>query len=102
MFKWIHPEVGMAMGEFWSRKSRKSTHTEKEKFLGEENEWLVIYAREQLKLKHFDFFIFGHRHLPLDLKVAEKSRYINLGDWISHFTYAEFDGGLLSLKKFEG
>lgn len=102
MFKWIHPEVGMAMGEFWSRKSRKSTHTEKEKFLGEENEWLVIYAREQLKLKHFDYFIFGHRHLPLDLKVAEKSRYINLGDWISHFTYAEFDGGLLSLKKFEG
>ncbi|HKR07332.1 MAG TPA: UDP-2,3-diacylglucosamine diphosphatase, partial [Bacteroidia bacterium] len=54
-----------------------------------------------LKKEYFDYFIFGHRHLPLDIKVGEKSRYINLGDWIKYFTYAEFDGKTVELKTFD-
>ena len=51
---------------------------------------------------HFDYFIFGHRHIPLDIQIAEKTRTINLGDWINNFTYAEFDGKELSLKQYRG
>ena len=61
-------------------------------FLGEDKEWLIIFAREVLAKEHFDYFIFGHRHFPLDYQLDHKSRYINLGDWIRDFTYAFFDG----------
>ena len=69
------------------------------KFLGEENEWLAVYSKEILLKEHFDYFVFGHRHLPLDLKVGDNSRYVNLGDWINYFSHAEFDGELLHLIK---
>ena len=70
-------------------------------FLGEENEWLVQYAKRKLEQKHYDYFLFGHRHLPMEIKVGENSTYINTGDWISHFTYAVFDGNELSLKTYQ-
>jgi UDP-2,3-diacylglucosamine pyrophosphatase LpxH len=73
-----------------------------EKFEGKENEWLYCYAEKKLKEEHFDYFIFGHRHLPLDLKVNNNSQYLNLGDWINYYSYAEFDGENLSLKYFDG
>ena len=69
-------------------------------FLGEENEWLIIYAREVLAKEHFDYFIFGHRHLPMDIALQPGSHYINLGDWINNFTYAEFDGVETRLKTY--
>ena len=53
-----------------------------------------------LAKEHHDFFVYGHRHIPLDLKIGDNSRYINLGDWIIHFTYAVFDGENLELKTF--
>ena len=68
-----------------------------EEFLGAEKEWLIVYCNEVLKNNHFDYFIFGHRHLPIDFKLNDKSRYINLGDWITYFTYAVFDGDDLKL-----
>ena len=71
------------------------------KFLGEDKEWLIIYCREVLAKKHYDFFIFGHRHFPMDYTLNNKSRYINLGDWIRDFTYAVFDGSEMQLKKWE-
>jgi len=101
LFKWIHPDVGMAMGEFWSRKSRMSTDDRELKYLGEDNEWLVLYSKEKLKETNYDYFVFGHRHIPLDININNQARYLNLGDWLSHFTYAEFDGKEMSLKKFE-
>jgi UDP-2,3-diacylglucosamine hydrolase len=82
----------MGLANYFSRKSRAATGMELEKFLGEENEWLAIYSKEVLQKEHFDYFIFGHRHLPLDLPVGPNSRYINLGDWLNYFTYAVFDG----------
>ncbi len=68
--------------------------------MGEDKEWLLQYSREVESQKHHDFYVFGHRHLPLDLKVNEVSRYVNLGEWVSQQTYAEFDGEHLLLKTF--
>lgn len=101
MFKWIHPDIGMAIANFWSKSSRMANGGgEDQKFLGVEGEWLAAYCRETLKNKHFDYFIFGHRHLPLDMKVGENSRYINLGEWVNYTTYAVFDGENLELKEY--
>lgn len=100
LFARIHPNFGIGMANYWSRKSRLSNGPEDEKFTGEENEWLIVFAKEVLQTKHFDYFIFGHRHLPLDIKLAENSRYINLGEWVNYNTYAVFDGNTVELKKF--
>lgn len=101
MFSALHPSWGISVANYFSRKSRAKTGMELEKFLGEENEWLAIYSKEQLQKEHFDYFIFGHRHLPLDLEVGANSRYINLGDWINYFTYAVFDGNTTELKYYK-
>jgi len=101
LFGWIHPNLGIGLANFWSGRSRSANSGSDEKFLGKENEWLAIYCKEILENKHYDYFIFGHRHLPLDLKVGENSRYLNLGEWINYNTYGVFDGKNLELKKFE-
>ncbi len=92
LFGWLHPDLGMALGKYLSTKNKLLSGDSDVKFLGAENEWLVQYAKKKLQEKHFDYFIFGHRHLPLEIKLTEKSTYINLGDWISYFTYASFNG----------
>ncbi len=99
-FERIHPNLGIGIANFWSRKSRISSNKKEDKYLGED-EWLLQYCREQEKKQHHDYYIFGHRHLPLDLEVTAQSRYINLGEWINYFTYAAFDGEHLELKSFE-
>lgn len=102
LFRWLHPDIGVGIANYFSKKSRLSTGNFDEKYLGDDNEWLLIFARDEVKKGHHaDYFIFGHRHLPLDKKVAENSRYINLGDWIRYNTYAYFDGEELRLEKFE-
>lgn len=100
LFARIHPNTGIGIANYWSRKSRKSTGNDDAHYLGDENEWLAIYSKEILEKEHFDYFIFGHRHLPLEIDLGKNSTYINLGDWIQYFTYAEFDGDQLKLKKF--
>ena len=70
------------------------------KFLGEDNEWLVAYCKRKLQEKHRDYFIFGHRHLPLDIQLNDSSKYINLGDWIQYYTYGVFDGNNFELKNY--
>jgi UDP-2,3-diacylglucosamine hydrolase len=101
LFARLHPNFGIAVANFWSRRSRKVNGHTDEIFLGEEKEWLAIYAREILSKEHFDYFIFGHRHLPLDIHLNEKSRYINLGAWIKDCTYACFDGEKLTMERWE-
>ena len=101
MFRWIHPDIGIGIADFFSGKSRASTGDYDKTYLGDDKEWLAIYARKVLKSEHYDYFIFGHRHLPIDIKVGENSRYINLGEWINYFTYAVFDGQELKLLTFE-
>lgn len=101
LFARFHPNFAIGMANFWSRTSRKGSEIENRKFLGEENEWLAVYCKEILQKEHFDYFIFGHRHLPLTIQLNEKSTYINLGDWIEYYTYGYFDGSELSLQCFK-
>jgi len=100
LFARLHPNFGIWMADYWSGKSRRANRNEDEKFLGEENEWLAIYCREYLKKQHIDYFIFGHRHLPLDLKVGENSRYVNLGEWMNYRSYAVFEEESLKLLEY--
>ncbi len=100
IYRWIHPDIGLPLAHFFSKTSREAGE---EEYLGEENEWLVQYCRKVLQEERIDFFIFGHRHLPLDIPLKEGEdtpRYINLGDWIHHDSYAVFDGERLELKYF--
>lgn len=99
-FARIHPNFGIGLANFFSRKSRAATGDSDSKFSGNEQEWLYVYCMEQLKQKQFDYFIFGHRHLPLDIALTDNSRYINLGEWINYNTFAVFDGKTVRLEKF--
>lgn len=101
LFGALHPSWGMSLANYFSRKSRAKTGHADMTWLGDEQEWLVIYAKEYLQKKHIDFFVFGHRHYPAIVDLKEESKYINLGDWINNFTYAEFDGKEMLLKKWE-
>lgn len=97
LFGIFPPVLGIGLANSMSKKSREKTGSVDEVFKGEENEWLIIYCREQLKKCHTDYFIFGHRHLPIDFDLGNGSRYINTGDWIKYCSYAEFDGNELKL-----
>ncbi|PKR79788.1 UDP-2,3-diacylglucosamine hydrolase [Brumimicrobium salinarum] len=103
-FQWcfarLHPNFGIGIANYFSRSSRAATGNEDDKHLGEENEWLAIYAKEMLKESHYDYFIFGHRHLPLKIHVGKESTYYNLGDWLKYFTYGELEAGEMKLKVY--
>jgi UDP-2,3-diacylglucosamine hydrolase len=94
----------MGLANYLSRRSRAQTGATEKIFLGEDKEWLIIYSKEILAKKKIDFFIFGHRHLPIDYRLSGaggEARYINLGDWIHYYTYAIFDGEKLELKSYK-
>ena len=101
LFGQLHPTWGIGLANYLSTKSRVKTGTSDEHFLGEDGEWLIVYCKEILQKENFDYFIFGHRHYPIDFTLKDHSRYINLGDWIRNFTYATFDGKDVELKKWE-
>ncbi len=101
LFGILPPAVGMGLAQYFSKKSRLADKSQEEKFLGEENEWLIIYAREMLQHTPTDYFVFGHRHLPIDFTLQPGSRYINLGEWLHHRSYACFDGNQLTLQFFK-
>ena len=102
LFGLIPPFLGIGLAGMMSKSSRSVTGDSDATFLGADKEWLIIYCTEQLKSEHHDYFIFGHRHLPILFQLNEKSTYINLGDWIRYFTYAEFHGDTISLKTYSG
>lgn len=99
-FRWLHPDLGVRLAQYLSVNNRIISGEDDAKFLGEDKEWLVQYANRKLETQHYDYFIFGHRHLPLEISLNEKSKYINLGDWIEYYTYAVFDGNQLTLEKW--
>ena len=101
LFRWLHPDLGVRLGQYLSKKNKLISGEEDVKFLGEDKEWLVTYSQKKLKEEHFDYFVFGHRHLPLKIELNQNSKYINLGDWITHNTYAVFDGTTLNLKTWK-
>ena len=99
----VHPNVGLPMMRLFSRKSREAQDPSVEaQFLGEEKEWLVLYANKKIEQVNADYFIFGHRHLAIDWQLKNgKSRYLNLGEWVFANTYAVFDGSDISIQTFE-
>ncbi|MDX5338497.1 MAG: UDP-2,3-diacylglucosamine diphosphatase [Cyclobacteriaceae bacterium] len=100
LFRWLHPDLGIKLAKAWSGKSRISNREKNEnRFLGE-GEWLWQYCKELEAKVHHDYYIFGHRHLPLELKVSENSTYFNLGEWVSQFTYLELGSNGPKLKTF--
>ena len=100
-FRWLHPDLGVKLAQYMSVKNKLISGDDDAKFLGKESEWLYQYAQRKLEKDHYDYFIFGHRHLPLELPLNENSVYINLGDWVKYFTYGVFDGEKFQLIKFK-
>ncbi|HTE34116.1 MAG TPA: UDP-2,3-diacylglucosamine diphosphatase [Chryseolinea sp.] len=100
LFARIHPNFGIGLAQYWSRKSRISNLNRDETFQGEGGEFLWLYCNEIEKRQHHDYYVFGHRHLPLDLKINESSRYINLGEWVHFSTYGVYDGQNMELRTF--
>jgi UDP-2,3-diacylglucosamine hydrolase len=101
LFGWLHPDIGVKLAQYLSVKNKLISGAEDVKYLGEDNEWLVQYCKRKLETKPYNFFVFGHRHLPLEIELTSDSKYINLGDWIGYFTYGVFDGEKMELKEFK-
>jgi len=100
-FARLHPNFGIGLANFFSKKSRLSTGDSDAIYHGEEKEMLIQYCKTVLENESHDYFIFGHRHLPMDFTLDSGSKYVNTGDWIKYFSYAEFNGKSLDLKYFE-
>lgn len=99
-FRWLHPDIAMKIAMYLSQKNKMISGEEDKAFLGEDKEFLILYSKEKLKHQQIDYFVFGHRHLPMVLKLNETSQYINLGDWISYNTFGVFEKEF-ELKTFE-
>ncbi len=100
-FRWLHPDIAMRIANYMSQKNKLISGVEDQKFLGEDKEFLIQYSKEKLKTENIDYFVFGHRHLPLIFDLEKGAKYINLGDWIVYFTYGVYDGRSFEVKKFE-
>ena len=101
-FRWLHPDIAMRIANYMSQKNKLISGIEDQKFLGEDKEFLIQYSKEKLKTEAIQYFVFGHRHLPLIFDLEKGAKYINLGDWIVYFTYGVYDGQVFEVKKFEG
>lgn len=101
LFARLHPNFGIGIANYWSRTSRKATGHHDAEFLGEDKEWLIQYCRDELVKEHYDYFIFGHRHLPIEFDLQSNSKYINLGDWLQYYTYLKYDGEQCQLLTYE-
>lgn len=104
-FQWcfarIHPNLGIWIADKSSKSSRAKSKDIDEKFQGEDKEFLIQFCRDTLKSKHYDYFVFGHRHLPLDFKLSDNSTYFNLGEWINYNTYLEVGPDSVELKEWK-
>ncbi len=101
LFGILPPVVGMGLAQYLSRRSRAQTGSTQEIFLGPDREWLIQYATRKQALEAVDYYVFGHRHLPIDHPIEPHARYVNLGDWIRYQTYGVMENGSLQLKSFE-
>jgi UDP-2,3-diacylglucosamine hydrolase len=98
MYSALHPSIGIGIGHRWSLNSRLGKGITKE-YLGEENEDLIRYAISVLENDKIDYFIFGHRHLAMTVKLQSETEILFLGDWIKNGSYADWDGKTLAFKR---
>jgi len=103
IFGLIPPRLGQELGYNWSRKNREKILHLENKYLGEHREALVVYAKNYSEAHpNVDFFVFGHRHIPLDLQIKNNKRVVILGDFVSVFSYGVFDGNDFRLEYVDG
>jgi len=100
LFKWLHPDIGMRIAQYLSVKNKLISGVHDANYLGEDKEWLIQYSKSKLQETHQDYFVYGHRHLPMEVPLNESSKYVNLGDWIQYYTYGVFDGKDFELKTY--
>ncbi|MBC36080.1 MAG: UDP-2,3-diacylglucosamine hydrolase [Bacteroidetes bacterium] len=103
LFKWLHPDIGVALGLWWSKKSRLSKYSKAHKKEAPpiEQEMLVRYASEHAKENsEIEYYVFGHAHMAINYEINENQSLIILGDWISKFTFAVFDGNEIKLEAY--
>ena len=100
LFRINYPWFGITLGNFFSRKN-KILSGNNIKFKSKENEMLYHFCKKKLNVKHYDFFVFGHRHLPLKIELGNNSYYFNTGDWINHYSFLHFKDDSLQLKYFK-
>ena len=101
LFAQVHPDWGIAFAQRWSARSRRRNLVKDEPFRTKEDEWIYQYCTEVEQHHHHDYYIFGHRHLVLDIPLSKNSRYINTGEWMQACHYACYDGQTLVLTPFE-
>lgn len=102
LFSCVHPRWGMLFGLSWAKHSRMKRGDKGEPvYMGEDKECLVLYAKKYLQ-EHPDvnYFLFGHRHIELDLMLSKQCRLLILGDWINQFTYAVYDGENMFMENY--
>jgi UDP-2,3-diacylglucosamine hydrolase len=97
LFARLHPNFGIWLARSLSGYSRSTTGHKDLVYLGAQEEWLIVYCKEQLDREHYDYFVFGHRHLPINHALTSASRYVNLGEWMSGESWAVWDGEALTL-----
>lgn len=97
LFAFFHPNIGIGLANYFSQKSKEETYSDNHAFYGE-NEFLIQHARNFLKHEHIDYFIFGHRHLPMMYRLNKQSNYVNLGDWIEYNTYLQVSENEIIIK----
>lgn len=100
-FERLHPNFGIWLADLSSKKSRASGEGKDEVFHGKEDEWLYLYASQQQLIKPIDYYIFGHRHLPLTMALPEKGTYINLGEWLKYDTFAILENDEIKLYQWK-
>jgi UDP-2,3-diacylglucosamine hydrolase len=99
-FTRMHPNFSFALAHAWSKASRKNKGGAN--FISKEKGALYSYCKKQQSINPIDYYVFGHIHSPLELKIDEKATYINTGDWLQHYTYAVFNNdGKLELKTYK-
>lgn len=101
LFSRLHPNFSFGLANFFSIKSRIANKEKDEIFNTEEEEWLTGYSKKILETKHYDYFVFGHRHLPLKIDLTSSSKYINLGEWLKFYSYGVLENGELELKFYK-
>ncbi|HJV78627.1 MAG TPA: hypothetical protein VJ602_09605, partial [Paludibacter sp.] len=92
LFRLVPPQLGQGFGYDWSKRNREKIMHIDNKFQGEQNEFLVVFAKKYVETHDVDFLIFGHRHVALDLQLKDQKRVVILGDFVSIFSYGVFDG----------
>lgn len=101
-YRFMPPSLGDWLGFRWTKHSREKELANFVGYKGEQQEELVLFAKEQEQTVHHDFYIFGHRHIELDLELSGGSRVLILGDMFRYWTYARMDdAGNVQMLNFE-